>query len=110
MKVPPHEHEGTLHFYREVIGLPELTPSDSAATSRFDFSDKVLWIDKVETCTHAELWLEVTHPDPEAAATFLKETDVVRCDGIELLPAGFSGFWIANPCNIVHLVSGESVT
>ena len=59
MKVPPHEFEATLAFYREVLGLEELTPGQENATPRFDFGGKVLWIDESEECSQAELWLEL---------------------------------------------------
>ncbi|MEM8984169.1 MAG: hypothetical protein AAGC71_14145 [Pseudomonadota bacterium] len=108
MKVPPHEYDQTVRFYREILGLPELTPADSTATPRFDFGGKVPWIDKVVTCTHAELWLEITHPEPTAAAAFLDSAGVIRCDDVEPLPDGFDGFWIASPCNVVHLLASQN--
>lgn len=110
MKVPPHEYAATLRFYREVLGLPELTPSQPGETPRFDFGGKTLWIDQVPGCSQAEIWLEVTHPNPAEAADALQAAGVVRCDAIEPLPEDFSGYWIASPCNIVHLVSGRAAT
>ena len=106
MKVPPHEFEATVAFYRDVLGLDELTPAGEFETPRFAFGDKQLWIDCVPGCTQAEIWLEVTSNDPAAAAQRLAQAGVVRCDAVEPLPPDFNGYWIASPCNIVHLVSG----
>ena len=106
MKVPLHEYEATLMFYREILGLEELTPAEENATPRFDFGGKVLWIDAAEGCSQAEIWLEVTSDDPAGAAEHLRQAGLVRCDAIEALPDGFDGYWIVSPCNIIHLVSG----
>jgi catechol 2,3-dioxygenase-like lactoylglutathione lyase family enzyme len=106
LKVPPHQYEGTIRFYRDVLGLaPATAPGGDAIGFRFGSCN--LWIDRVETMSQAELWLEVVTDDPRAAATHLAEADVVRCDAIEPLPEGFKGFWIANPCGIVHLIGAQ---
>ncbi|MCQ2030170.1 VOC family protein [Stutzerimonas zhaodongensis] len=111
MKVPAHEYERTLAFYRETLALKDLTPVDAegAQTPRFDFGGKVLWLDRVPGISQAELWLEVVTDDLEHAADFLQNHDCVRRDEIEPLPDGFRAFWISSPTNIIHLVS-ESCT
>jgi len=109
MKVPAHEYDKTVAFYRDVLGF-ELIPLDNdeeTSTIRFKFGDKVLWIDRVETVSQAEIWLEVVTDDLEAAAEYFQEGDVVRCDEIEPLPEGFKGFWISSPSNIIHLVTNS---
>lgn len=103
MKVPPHEYNATVAFYRDTLGFTELTP-EGETTPRFDFGGKVLWIDRVETCSQAEIWLEVICDEPFKAEDYLEKQGVVRCDDIEPLPEGFQGFWMKNPANIVHLV------
>lgn len=109
MKVPEHEYDKTVAFYRDVLGF-ELIPLDNdemADTIRFKFGDKVLWIDRVETISQAEIWLEIVTDDLDAAAQYLQRNDVVRCDEIEHLPEGFKGFWISSPSNIIHLVTNS---
>ena len=106
MKVPPHQYEATLAFYRDILGLSELVGSNGEIG--FDFGGKKLWIDRVTTVSQAEIWLEVETDDLEAAATYLAKQAVVRCDEIEPLPAGFGGFWVSSPAAIIHLVSIDS--
>jgi catechol 2,3-dioxygenase-like lactoylglutathione lyase family enzyme len=107
MKVPAHEFEATLAFYRDVLGLrPIPGPATSSTESvRFDFGGTVLWIDRVPTLSQAELWLEVFTSDLADAARHLEEHGCVRRDEIEALPDGFRGFWVASPSNVIHLVT-----
>lgn len=107
MKVPAHEYDTTVAFYRDVLGF-ELIPLDNDEENnsiRFKFGDKVLWVDRVATLSQTEIWLEVTTDDVEEAAQYLQQNNVVRCDDIEILPEGFKGFWISSPANIIHLVT-----
>lgn len=102
MKVPPHQYEATVRFYRDVVGL---TPIDSQPPEvGFEFGDKQLWIDRVPTVSQAEIWLELVTDDLGAAAEQLADAGVVRCDAIEPLPAELPGFWVTNPAAIIHLV------
>lgn len=109
MKVPSHEHERTVAFYRDVLGFRQLAGAapGSGETAAFEFGDKVLWIDDVPGISQAELWLEVIADDVELAARHLHAHGCVRRDGIEPLPEGFRGFWLANPSNIIHLVAAD---
>ncbi|MDR2877507.1 MAG: hypothetical protein LBV36_05655 [Chromatiales bacterium] len=110
MKVPAHEHERTLSFYRDVLGLRQLAGAapGSAKTAAFEFSDKVLWIDEVSGISQAELWLEIITDDIELAAQYLHDHDCVRRDDIESLPEGFRGFWLSSPANIIHLIAAQN--
>lgn len=109
MKVPPHEFEKTVRFYRDILGFEEIKESQSANSYsvRFMFGDKILWIDRVETLSQAELWLEIVTDDIQAASEYLGSKGCVRRDEIEPLPQNFKGFWLANPANIIHLVSAD---
>ena len=106
MKVPPHQWEATVRFYRQTLGLREL---DNPYTSGpqavgFAFGSNRLWIDRVPGMSQAEVWLQVTTEDTTAAAEHLEVEGVIRCDEIE--PLGTTAaFWITNPASIVHLVS-----
>lgn len=107
MKVPVHEYEKTIAFYRDVLRLQlieEHAPS-STESVRFNFGGKVLWIDKVPSLSQSEIWLEVLTDDFVHAARHLEDHGCVRCDEIETLPSGFKGFWISSPANIIHLVA-----
>ncbi|MGY2081396.1 hypothetical protein [Modestobacter sp. SYSU DS0657] len=107
MKVPPHQWEQTVRFYRETVGLPEIeNPFESGPPSvGFQFGANRLWIDRVPGVSQAEIWLQLTCDDPAAAAQHVAAAEgVARCDEIE--PLGeTSAFWISSPASIVHLVS-----
>lgn len=107
MKVPTHEFKKTVDFYRNVLGFEQIDSesSDPSESVTFKFGDKNLWIDHHPGMSQAEIWLEVIADDIEAADNYLKESGCVRCDDVERLPDGFKGFWIANPANIIHLIS-----
>ncbi len=106
MKVPPHLYEVTIEFYRDMIGLKEIT--QHAPSIVFEFGSNNLWIDLVPGISQAEIWLEVVTDDLEAASATLAQAGIVRCDYIEPLPEGFQGFWISSPASIIHLVCKDS--
>ena len=103
LKVPPHQWDETVRFYREILGLAEI--AEHAPDVVFQFGHNQLWIDRVATVSQAELWLEVITDNLSAAEAHLDAADVVRCDEVEKLPDGFNGFWISSPTSIVHLVT-----
>ncbi len=110
MKIPVHEYEDTVRFYREVLRFKEITGSGAHDTPKFEFGDKVLWLDCVSNLSQSEIWLEVVTSDIGKAAEYLKEQGCHRRDEIEPLPDGFKAFWISSPSNIIHLVSGSHDT
>ncbi|XAZ22807.1 hypothetical protein LVY75_28985 [Sinorhizobium sp. B11] len=104
MKVPPHQYEATVSFYRDIVKLKEIEGDDVS----FELGPIRLWIDRVATMSQAELWLEFMTPDFERAAEYLEKAGVPRCDAIEPLPPNLRGGWILNPTGIVHLVREAS--
>lgn len=102
MKVPPHQYDATVRFYRDVLGLAPVEGHEPAIG--FQFGSNQLWIDKVATVSQAEIWLEVVVDDMDAAAGELAASGIVRCDEIEPLGPNFRGFWISSPASIIHLV------
>lgn len=102
MKVPPHQYQATLSFYRDVIGLKPVT--DKAPAVGFELGPNKLWIDEAPGMSQAEVWLEFFTDDFDRAADDLAKAGVVRCDAIEPLPDGFKGGWITSPASIVHMV------
>ena len=103
MKIPPDAFEQTVAFYRDVLGMRG--EDRGSGSSLVEFGPIRLWLDRVETVSQAEIWLEVTCGDTAAAAHALAEERVVRCAAIEPLPDDFKGFWIKSPAAIVHLVA-----
>ena len=110
IKVPIHEFDRTVAFYRDILGFEEIDASspDDIDSATFKFGDKNLWIDKITGISQAEVWLEVVTKDIEAASRYLEENGCVRRDEIEPLPDGFKGFWLASPANIIHLINEQS--
>jgi hypothetical protein len=106
MKLPPHLFEATLHFYRNVLGLKEITKHTPSAV--FEFGSNNLWLDRVPGISQAETWLEIVTNDITAAAEHLKAAGVVRCDEIEPLPQGLQAFWVSSPASIIHLVCKDA--
>ena len=103
MKVPPHQWQPTVHFYRNVAALPVV--SDSAESVAYSFGATTLHIDLCKHLSQAEVWLELVSSDIEGAKVHLENEGVTRCDEVEALPVGFNGFWVSSPASIVHLVS-----
>ncbi len=103
MKVPSHQYEQTVQFYRDIIELPQV--KDEEPQIVFKFGDKNLWIDKTDQLSQTEIWLELECDDLEEAKIYFKSEDIIRRDEIEKLPEGFEGFWIASPGDIIHLIS-----
>ena len=103
MKVPPHQYEQTVTFYRDIIGLPVIKEEEPHIV--FKFGDNKLWIDRVNHLSQSEIWLELECNDVKEAKKYLTSENIMRRDEIEKLPEGFEGFWIAGPNNIIHLIS-----
>ena len=106
LKIPPHQYNETVAFYRDILQLPQLPSEDKSIG--FDFDGKHLWLDKVNTISHAEMWLEICADDLDQAARYFESAGVIRRDEIEQLPPLFKGFWIASPSGQIHLVSNGS--
>lgn len=102
LKIPSHQYDATIRFYRDVVGLK---PFDAKAPAvGFELGPNRLWLDEDATISQAELWLELFTDDHKAALAHLEGKGVVRCDAIEPLGPDFRGGWIMNPANIVHMV------
>ena len=105
LKLPPSVFDATLTFYRDTLRLPLL---DQYSPSHVvQFGESLLWLDRVESLSQAEVWLQILTDDTAAAKEHFARSSVTRCDEIEGLPEGFDGFWVLSPSSIVHLVSNE---
>jgi len=107
IKVPTHEYEQTVAFYKDVLGLnlKEASSPDNFESITFEFGDKNLWIDKSSGISQAEIWLEIETDNIKEAEAYLKTMGCTRRDEIEPLPIDFKGFWISRSSNIIHLVN-----
>lgn len=105
MKVPVAQYAQTVEFYRDVLGLPEIT--EHAPHVVFAFGANQLWIDRTPGVGQSEVWLELVTDDAEAAA-HLEARGYARQDDLEPLPDGFQAFWISNPAAVVHLVNASA--
>jgi catechol 2,3-dioxygenase-like lactoylglutathione lyase family enzyme len=106
MKVPPHLWDETVAFYRDVLGLQAIQHEPTQPPSvGFVFGANRLWVDRVDSVSQAELWLELSVDDVAAAAEHLEAAGIARRDEIEPLGEGFDGFWISSPASIIHLVA-----
>jgi hypothetical protein len=106
MKLAPHVFDQTVKFYRDVLRLPVL--EEESASVVLEFGPNRLWLDRADHFSQAEIWLEITTDDIPAAADYFSRRGTVRRDEIESLPEGFEGFWICNPADMIHLVSGKT--
>jgi hypothetical protein len=102
MKVPAHQFDATVESYVR-LGIPILERSPASVT--FQFGPMNLHVDSVANLGHAEIWLELIVPDAKAAAGYIEQANLVRCDGVESLPKDYPGFWLTSPSSIVHLVT-----
>ncbi len=102
VKVPTHQYEATVAFYRDIVGLKPFTAK--APAIGFELGPNRLWVDEAPMLSQAEVWLELFTPDFTRTADHLAGADIVRCDAIEPLCEGFRGGWITNPANIIHMV------
>jgi len=102
MKVPTHQYEATVAFYRDTLGLKPIT--DKPDVIGFVHGPNQLWIDEAKGHSQAEVWLELFTPNFPKAAEQLTADGVMRNDAIEDLGEGFRGGWFFNPAGIVHMV------
>lgn len=103
IKVPAHEWEATVAFYRDVLGLASI--DDHEGATGFVFGTNQLWIDRMPALSRSEVWLQVTTDDIGAARERLETAGIVHCDAVEPLGDGAASFWILSPAATVHLVT-----
>ena len=106
IKVPLHQYDGTVAFYRDTIGLPLLEEEQEGCI--FQFGPSRLWIDKAPQLAKSDVWLELETNDTHGAARYLKNHGVPRRDEIVELPEDYDGFFITDPAGTIHLVAGEN--
>ncbi|MDH5229518.1 MAG: hypothetical protein OEZ58_24195 [Gammaproteobacteria bacterium] len=108
IKVPAHEFQQTVAFYRDVLSLKVIEDTwspDNFDTIAFDFAGKTLWLDRKSNLSQAEIWLEIKTKKLDRAKQHLTECGCTIYDEIEPLPGDYKGFWISSPSNIIHLIN-----
>jgi catechol 2,3-dioxygenase-like lactoylglutathione lyase family enzyme len=107
IKVPSHQYNRTVAFYKDVLGLKPLDIAypDQFESIAFKFGDKNLWVDNAAELSQSEIWLEIKTDNVEKAAEYFNEHQVVRRDDIESVSESIKGFWLSNPTNIIHLIN-----
>lgn len=106
IKVPLHQYDATISFYRDTLGLPVVEEEQEGCI--FQYGPMRLWVDKAPQLTKADVWLELETNDTEAASRYLKNNGVPRRDEIEALPEDFDGFFVSDPAGVIHLVVGDT--
>jgi hypothetical protein len=89
----PHLWEATVQFDQDALGLPVTEhPPTVPPSVCFAFGANRLWTDRVDTVTHAKVWLEVDASDVPAAARYLQAAGIVRRDLVAPLSEDHEGF------------------
>ncbi|WP_052668565.1 VOC family protein [Nitriliruptor alkaliphilus] len=116
IKIPRADYDATVAFYRDTLGLP-LEARDAAdaptvaRTHALPFGPNTLWLDRVDTYSRMDVWLELRTDDLDAALQRLADDGVHPCDEIEPLDApGARTRWIKDPAGVVHLLVEDANT
>jgi len=106
LRVPSHEYDKTVHFYKEILGLKQKQADspDEFESVIFQFGDKNLWVDNISGISQAEIWLEIETDNVADAQKYLEDRGCSIRNDLEPLPTSLNGFWLSSPSNIVHLV------
>jgi catechol 2,3-dioxygenase-like lactoylglutathione lyase family enzyme len=113
MKIPKAQYDATVAFYRDTLGLA-VTKEDASdtptveATHKVEFGPITLWLDRDDTYSQTDLWLQVHTDELDTATTRLAETGITPCDELEPFDGvEFRSHWIKNPAGVVHLLAGR---
>lgn len=110
LKIPKSKYEKTVAFYRDILKLSvEEKSIDNPTVSRTHqvvFGENTLWLDCVDNYTHSEIWLELTTPNVDRAAEYLKSEGVDPCDELEEIPAHMH--WIMDPAGAVFILNQQT--
>ncbi|MEU4392223.1 VOC family protein [Kribbella sp. NPDC023855] len=111
MKIPKAQYDDTVAFYRDTLGFDVKEEDVSYAptvskTHSVQFGPNTLWLDRVDTYSQPDLWLQLHTNDLDAAASKLATIGIHPCDEVEPLHNLDSRtHWIKNPAGIVHLLA-----
>lgn len=98
IKVPTHQWEDTVAFYRDRAGLK--VTRELEASIAFEFGGITLWIDRVPHQSQSDVWIELFTDDPDAALVDLRSP---KRDELEPLTE-VTGHWTSDPSGTVILL------
>lgn len=101
IKVPLHQWDATVAYYRDRVGLD--VSRELRDSIGFRFGDMTLWIDRVAHQSQSDVWLELFAEDPDAALARLASP---QRDELEPLDS-VTGHWTSDPAGTVLLVRKE---
>lgn len=101
IKVPQHKWQETVAFYRDRAELEVIKELENSIG--FAFGGMTLWIDKVETQSQVDVWLELFTDDPDAA---LERLQSPKRDELEPLDQ-VNGHWTSDPAGVILLLRNE---
>lgn len=109
VKVPAHEFDSMVHFYKVILGFKQKNVSspDAFDSVAFEFGDKNLWVDKISGISQAEVWLEIEADNALEAQKYLEEQGCKIRNEIEPLPDSLNAFWLSSPSNTIHLINEQ---
>lgn len=100
IKVPSCRWDDTVAF-RDRVGLKLVkTLANSAG---FEFGSTTMWIDRVETQSQVDVWLELFTDDPDRALTTLGSPERDELGPLD----GVTGHWTSDPAGVVLLLRKE---
>ena len=101
IKVPRHHYEATVAFYADTIGLEVRAVHPDS--HEFAFGPMRLWVDRMDTYSQADVWLELSANDLDRSMDRLRTAGTPVRDELEPLD-GVDGHWISDPAGTVWLV------
>jgi hypothetical protein len=102
IKVPQHQWDDTVAFYRDKVGLSVVHVLKTSIG--FAFGSMTLWIDRVPHQSRGDVWLEVLSDDPDAAIDHLGSPLRDELETLERV----TGHWTSDPAGTVLLVRRET--
>ncbi len=107
LKIPKSKYAKTLDFYRNILKFEvrevPITHPTVSRSHQVAFGDNIIWLDCVDHCTHAEVWLEIKTPDVEKATEYLSTHAIETCDELEEIPE--NAHWIQDPAGTVFILN-----
>lgn len=109
MKIPVHQYDATLQFYRDVLLLevaevPIRHPT-VLQTHKVKFGTFTLWLDAVKDINTSTIWLQLTTPDVPKATEYLATNGIKTFDELEQIQENMH--WIKDPAGTILLLKGN---
>jgi catechol 2,3-dioxygenase-like lactoylglutathione lyase family enzyme len=105
IKVPLHQYEQTVAFYRDIAKLEVRKAGEN--TTAFAFGAIALWIDRVPHQSKTDIWLQLVTDELDAAVQDLQNAGLSVRDELEPLN-GMRAHWVSDPAGTVLLIEQRS--